>query len=109
MRKRSSDSKKPKKRKSRKKKTLLWIQVEIRILKKRSYFTFLRSRYWAYIKKRVLKRDKNMCKKCGYKSGLQVHHKTYKNHFNEHNHLGDLITLCRNCHKAEHKISPPII
>lgn len=99
----------PKKRKPRRKKRGLWIEIEIRKLKKCSYFTFLRSKYWTYIKKRVLKRDKNACKKCGTKVRLQVHHKTYIHHFEEHKHLGDLITLCRNCHKKEHKIIPPII
>jgi len=69
----------------------------------KSYSSFLKSAYWSKVRLTVLKRDNYTCI-CGEKKYLQVHHKTYKNHFNEHKHLEDLITLCRNCHKKEHNI-----
>ena len=55
------------------------------------------------MRKLVIERDGKKCTVCGYKKSLQVHHLTYENHFNEHKHLSDLITLCANCHKAEHE------
>ena len=69
-----------------------------------SYNDFLVSKYWSIVKSFVKKRDKNMCYKCLSKSKLHVHHITYKNHFFEHLHLNDLITLCYRCHKEEHNI-----
>lgn len=71
---------------------------------KRDYQDFLQSSYWKEISKKVKKRDNNCCTICGSSSYLNVHHKTYSHHFSEHNHLGDLITLCRNCHRKIHKL-----
>lgn len=71
-------------------------------LKGKSYTEFLKSEYWNKVRIAVLKRDKYQCKICQAKTNLQVHHDNYKNHFNEHKHLEDLITLCRNCHKEHH-------
>ena len=71
-------------------------------LKTKSYQYFLKSEYWEIIRDMVLKRDKYKCKKCVATYKLQVHHKTYENHFREHNHLKDLVTLCESCHKKEH-------
>jgi 5-methylcytosine-specific restriction endonuclease McrA len=68
------------------------------------YLEFLKSEYWKKVRKRVLKRDKHMCKKCKSKFNLQVHHKTYIHHGLEHKYLKDLITLCDICHKIGHKI-----
>jgi 5-methylcytosine-specific restriction endonuclease McrA len=69
------------------------------------YKTFLSSKYWQKVKLLVLKRDGNKCTKCNSKTDLLPHHLTYKNHFNELNHLEDLITLCSHCHKSEHHIN----
>jgi len=68
----------------------------------KSYFDFLDSKYWKIVREMVLKRDNNQCRICSTKTGLQVHHDTYKNHFNEHLHLEDLLTLCGDCHKEHH-------
>ena len=68
------------------------------------YKKFLVSKYWLSVKRVVLKRDNNKCAKCGTTIKLRVHHLTYKNHFNEHNHLEDLITLCDSCHRNIHNI-----
>ena len=71
--------------------------------RREAYMTFLQTDYWKKVRDLVLKRDKNTCQGCGNTKYLQVHHKTYKNHLNELENLQDLITLCRICHKNEHK------
>lgn len=71
---------------------------------KERYKLFLKSAYWFKVRKLVLIRDNRACCKCGAKKRLQAHHTTYKNHKNELEHLEDLITLCRDCHKKEHGI-----
>ena len=70
---------------------------------KESYKEFLKTKYWNKVRLRVLKRDKNKCTRCGSKKNLQIHHKTYKNHFRELSHMQDLITLCKDCHSKKHK------
>lgn len=71
-------------------------------LKSESYIVFLASNYWKIVREMVLKRDGYKCMICSNTKYLQVHHDHYKNHFNEHNHLEDLMTLCRGCHKEHH-------
>lgn len=71
-------------------------------LKGKPYSEFLKSKYWAMVRKRVLQRDGNKCRICSNTKYLQVHHDTYKHHLKEHKHLGDLLTLCRECHKEHH-------
>jgi len=68
------------------------------------YAEFLKTKYWMYVKNKVLIRDNGACTKCGSSEHLQVHHKTYLHHFAEHKNLHELTTLCRDCHKIEHKI-----
>jgi len=45
--------KKPKK----KPKKIYWFDEEIKLLRKKSYIAFLRSKYWKWIKEKVLIRD----------------------------------------------------
>lgn len=71
-------------------------------LKGENYAAFLNSKYWNTVRSMVLKRDKFKCVICSDTKNLQVHHNTYKNHFNEHKHLEDLMSLCRVCHKEHH-------
>ena len=66
------------------------------------YNLFLRSKYWQTVRYKVLFRDGFKCTECNERSPLIVHHKTYKNHGNEHKHLKDLITLCDMCHDVAH-------
>lgn len=73
-------------------------------LKRSSYNDFLKSDYWKAIRGMVLKRDKNKCVVCGTEKNLQVHHSTYKNHFNEHRNLRELHTLCDTHHHEAHCI-----
>lgn len=72
-------------------------------LRHRPYSDFLVSDYWYMVRKLVIKRDRKKCVTCGASENLQVHHTTYKNHFNEHNHLEDLQTLCDQCHTEQHR------
>ena len=70
---------------------------------RKSYNWFLKGKYWRKVREIVIKRDLGKCILCRTDKNLHVHHMTYKNHFNEHNHLDDLITLCKTCHENEHK------
>ena len=69
--------------------------------RKWEYKQYLKSDKWHKKRLAVLQRDGFRCVRCGSKNQLQVHHKTYRNIFNEP--LSDLITLCKKCHKKQHK------
>lgn len=69
------------------------------------YSEFLKSGYWIMVRNKILKRDNNSCVDCRETKNLHVHHKTYIHHFNEHEHLSDLITLCKSCHERIHSIN----
>jgi len=71
-------------------------------VKPMKYTQFLKSKYWADVRKSVLKRDCNRCTKCGSTKYLHVHYLTYVNHFREHSNIKDLIVLCKDCHKLAH-------
>jgi hypothetical protein len=53
---------------------------------------------WLMIRKQVIKRDKNQCKRCKSKKRLHVHHKEKWLETNN-NDLSNLITLCHSCHR----------
>ena len=74
---------------------------------KEQYYEYLRSPEWDRLRKRVFKRDRYQCTKCGSRRKLQAHHLTYKRVF--HEWLSDLITVCRKCHKKIHKINPRVL
>lgn len=67
------------------------------------YIEYIASKVWRKKRRRVFYRDKHKCQECGATRWLQVHHLTYKRLFREP--LSDLITLCRDCHKAAHGIT----
>ena len=64
------------------------------------YMQYLLSNTWRNKRELVLIRDNYTCQKCSSNNKLAVHHKTYKNRYNEK--LSDLITLCNTCHNNEH-------
>lgn len=64
------------------------------------YRRYLRSRSWKKKRMKRLKKDNFTCQRCGRKTNLQIHHKTYKNIYKEQ--MEDLVTLCGKCHKKEH-------
>ncbi len=66
---------------------------------------YLSSAEWEEIKNQRLKIDNFKCVICKSKDKLYCHHLTYGRIFEEK--LTDLITLCLNCHRWIHKISPP--
>ena len=77
--------------------------IVLKVSLKENYAKFLKSDYWIEVRDKVIERDDNTCQKCGSKTNLHVHHKTYKNHFKKHLNLQDLITLCKKCHEKEHE------
>lgn len=69
--------------------------------RKEAYQIYLRSDHWIELRSLALDRDKKKCVLCGSIDNLEVHHKRYRDRF-EDSVLGDLITLCHNCHTDIH-------
>ena len=68
-----------------------------------NYDEFLNTIYWGIVKGYVLSTHP-ICT-CGSQFGLQVHHKTYAHHGEEHRYLDDLQVKCRLCHKEIHGLA----
>ena len=67
------------------------------------YNQYINSIEWKNKRKKVLERDRYTCQECKTKSrSLDVHHLNYETIGDED--LGDLISLCRECHKDLHTI-----
>lgn len=66
-------------------------------LKVMDYQQYLGSYWWRLCKKINRKRE---CEKCGFNHELDLHHLNYENRGEEKS--GDLITLCRRCHRDIH-------
>lgn len=84
--------------------------------KYKKYIEYLNSQEWKSLRLRIIRERGYKCERCPFKSlntkGLQLHHKTYRNLFNEKDE--DLEVLCAACHKTHHskqsgnkKISKP--
>jgi 5-methylcytosine-specific restriction endonuclease McrA len=67
------------------------------------YHKYLLSDEWAVIKLELFNYRGKICERCGSKDHIQVHHLHYKNIFKEEPE--DLLILCKDCHKAEHKLN----
>lgn len=78
-------------------------RIKPKVNRKEEYAIFLRTSYWRTVRSAVIFRDEKKCTKCGDTNRLHVHHLTYENHNNEHEHTEDLITLCENCHNEIHR------
>ena len=66
-----------------------------------NYTEYLKTIHWKNLKTRMYKsKYKYECHCCKCKTGLQLHHKTYKRVGNEH--LNDLTWLCKICHEEVH-------
>lgn len=86
-------------------------QKSVAALKKQAmrkdYTDYLKSPRWKAIRAKVIFRDNGQCQrdagkgKCLSRNDIEVHHLTYVRFGNEQ--LGDLITLCHDCHKKLHK------
>lgn len=68
-----------------------------------NYLAYLRSRDWAEKRYWVFRLRKFRCERCQETKNLEVHHKTYKNLYNEP--MDDLELLCNPCHRFEHGLS----
>ena len=72
------------------------------------YERYMQSPEWRSTRRLALKRDGFRCRGvdrgvlCGSRQNLQVHHLSYKYFGHEAEHLEDLKTLCRNCHRRAH-------
>lgn len=64
------------------------------------YREYLKSEKWSKKRDAVMKRDGGICQACLKEPATQVHHKTYKNVFEEP--LFDLVAICDKCHKQIH-------
>ncbi len=53
-------------------------------------------------RREALQRDGYRCALCGSAYGVQVHHRTKRSILRD-DRMGNLITLCENCHTAEHE------
>ena len=75
-------------------------QVEAR-LGMNKYDLYMHSAEWRRVSNAVITRDK-ACQHSGpHDGGLEAHHLTYANLYNEMEHLDDLIALCHSCHRKE--------
>ena len=71
---------------------------------KKEYSELLKSPEWATKRAYIFKRDRYVCAFCGSKKDIQVHHKYYiKGRKPWEYRNSALITLCRECHEAQHK------
>ena len=68
---------------------------------KKKYYDYLQSPAWAEIRIDMLSAYPK-CSRCDSEYLLQVHHKSYKNIFNEEPE--DLEVICKSCHRKEHNI-----
>jgi 5-methylcytosine-specific restriction endonuclease McrA len=53
------------------------------------------------LQRTILQRDGWRCQVCGKRSHLEVHHQQFRSHSGE-DREENLITLCHDCHSAEH-------
>jgi hypothetical protein len=66
-----------------------------------TYSEYLLTDHWKDIRERKLaSKSSYICYACGERSGLELHHKTYKRIGKEW--LNDLVWLCRDCHEKTH-------
>jgi hypothetical protein len=73
------------------------------------YRQFLNSENWKKAAELCKKRDGYRCRVCNGTERLSAHHRTYEHKGDELNHLGDLTTLCAECHTAFHqRVNPKL-
>lgn len=60
---------------------------------------YLKSKEWAKIRRRVLKRDGKVCRRCGGKATL-VHHRSYAEEVMQGRDDEQLASLCEGCHNV---------
>jgi 5-methylcytosine-specific restriction endonuclease McrA len=65
------------------------------------YADYLKSPLWRTIRRRVLKRDGNVCRRCGGKA-TRVHHRSYADEVMAGNDDRQLASICEGCHNVIH-------
>lgn len=65
-----------------------------------NYKGYLKTKHWQSKRREHFHHFRKICKSCGSKKFLNIHHYTYKNLNNEK--ITDLICLCKNCHQKLH-------
>lgn len=70
-------------------------------INKREYYDYLKTPQWKLFRQLALDTLGHECGKCGNKNELQVHHKHYRNIFQEN--IKDVMILCASCHRMTHK------
>lgn len=76
----------------------------VQILRSLKYEEFLKTKYWRSVSRCL--RSMRKCELCGSTENLQIHHKTYEHHGQEHLYLEDLQCLCKDCHlKVHHELN----
>lgn len=72
------------------------------IITQLKYSDFLKTPYWKAISEFKKFKSNYKCEKCDEVKNLHCHHKTYKNHGHELDHLDDLEVVCKTCHQILH-------
>lgn len=62
-----------------------------------SYFHYLQSPLWSYIRDRILTRDNDSCVLCD-QDAVEVHHRSYSLKVLRGDDYRWLVSLCRSCH-----------
>ena len=65
------------------------------------YSEYMKSREWLVARARRIFIDRGMCRVCGSRHNLEVHHLSYRNLGREK--MKDLITLCKMHHRMFHQ------
>lgn len=68
---------------------------------RQKYNDYLISKEWRLFRSKALDFFGNKCALCDSTDNLHLHHKHYKNLYNET--FADVIPLCRTCHKRHHR------
>lgn len=66
------------------------------------YKTYLQTKHWHDLRKRIFERDGYCCTRCYCAARLEAHHLTYERL--GHELLSDLTTLCNRCHRQIHEM-----
>lgn len=68
-----------------------------------AYAEYLKSQHWLGLRGLALKRDGGMCRRCGSKAHLEVHHMFYRKSWLL-TQLEDLMVFCASCHERHHEL-----
>jgi len=70
------------------------------------YSQYLETEHWHSVRIAALMRAGKRCQVCANTTGLEVHHNSYLHKGSEHEHLTDLVVLCRRCHSLFYGVMP---